>query len=70
MLGQPDAPVLEHPPKSNKKYAEAPKVPTPPLAPIAPAEDASNPGNRLLKMMGWTAGTGLGVDGEGRVDPM
>lgn len=24
----------------------------------------------MLKMMGWTEGTGLGTSGEGRVDPM
>ncbi|KAF8321820.1 hypothetical protein DL93DRAFT_2072754, partial [Clavulina sp. PMI_390] len=24
----------------------------------------------LLKKMGWSAGTGLGVSGEGRVDPI
>ena len=27
-------------------------------------------GNKLLKMMGWKEGTGLGSDGDGRVDPM
>ena len=26
--------------------------------------------DKLLKMMGWKEGTGLGIDGDGRVDPM
>jgi len=27
-------------------------------------------GNKLLKMMGWTEGSGLGTNGDGRVDPI
>jgi RNA-binding protein 5/10 len=35
-----------------------------------PAKDENNIGNKLLKKMGWSEGTGLGLSGEGRVDPM
>lgn len=59
---------------SKRKYAEGPaappKPPTPPLPPLNPGEDSTNKGNMLLKKMGWSAGTGLGLSGEGRVDPM
>ena len=47
-----------------------PKPPTPPPPPLNPGQDGNNVGNKLLKMMGWTEGTGLGTNGEGRVDPM
>ena len=47
-----------------------PKPPSPPPPPLNPGQDGNNVGNRLLKMMGWTEGTGLGTNGEGRVDPM
>lgn len=47
-----------------------PRPPTPPPAPLNPGEDGNNVGNKLLKMMGWTEGTGLGTNAEGRVDPM
>ena len=47
-----------------------PKPPSPPPPPLNPGEDGDNVGNKLLKMMGWTEGTGLGSNGEGRVDPM
>jgi len=30
----------------------------------------SDYGERIMKMMGWTGETGLGKDGEGRVDPV
>lgn len=56
---------------TKKRYADAPpKPPTPPPAPLNPGQDESNVGNKLLKMMGWTEGTGLGADGEGRTDPI
>ncbi|KAH9857720.1 hypothetical protein C2E23DRAFT_805452 [Lenzites betulinus] len=32
--------------------------------------DENNVGNKLLKMMGWKEGQGLGTAGEGRVDPI
>jgi RNA-binding protein 5/10 len=37
---------------------------------VNPGQDETNVGNKLLRMMGWKEGTGLGVDGDGRVDPM
>jgi hypothetical protein len=37
---------------------------------VNPGQDESNVGNKLLRMMGWKEGTGLGVEGDGRVDPM
>lgn len=37
---------------------------------MAPAQDEENKGNKLLKKMGWKEGTGLGTEGEGRVDPV
>jgi hypothetical protein len=37
---------------------------------VNPGEDDSNVGNKLLKMMGWKEGTGLGTAGEGRVEPV
>lgn len=56
-----------------RKYVEGPvpePVAPPPEPVLAPAEDASNVGNKLLAKMGWTAGQGLGLQGEGRVDPV
>ncbi|KZT66709.1 hypothetical protein DAEQUDRAFT_752028 [Daedalea quercina L-15889] len=74
MHNQPDAPLpseATHKAISKRKHAEGPpKPPTPPPAPVEPAKDQNNIGNRLLKMMGWQEGTGLGTDGEGRVDPI
>lgn len=56
-----------------RKFVEGP-TPDPPKAPaepvLAPAEDTTNVGNRLLAKMGWSAGQGLGLQGEGRVDPV
>lgn len=72
MHNQPDVPA----PESNKsiprkRQAEGPpKPPTPPPPPVNPGRDENNVGNKLLKMMGWKEGTGLGTDGEGRVDPV
>ena len=37
---------------------------------MEPAKDETNKGNQLLKKMGWAAGTGLGLEGEGRVAPV
>jgi len=45
-------------------------APPPPPPPVAPGKDENNVGNKLLKKMGWAAGTGLGTDGAGRVDPI
>jgi len=43
---------------------------SPPEPPKEPAKDENNIGNKLLKKMGWSEGTGLGLSGEGRVEPM
>jgi len=37
---------------------------------LNPGQDENNVGNKLLKMMGWKEGTGLGTNGEGRVEPI
>ena len=76
MHNQPDTPM----PSSNsgggisgngRRSAPGPPKPaTPPPPPLNPGQDGNNVGNKLLKMMGWTEGTGLGTNGEGRVDPM
>ncbi|KAG9053337.1 hypothetical protein FS842_008332 [Serendipita sp. 407] len=82
--GQPDAPLPE-PSRGigagsagpgqgagSKKIKDVPlsppAPPTPP--PKEPAKDENNIGNKLLKKMGWSEGTGLGLSGEGRVDPI
>ncbi|KAJ2930064.1 hypothetical protein H1R20_g7032, partial [Candolleomyces eurysporus] len=78
LFNQPDAPLPDKESSasttttaSKKRYAEGPvKPPTPPPPPARPAEDENNVGNKLLKMMGWKEGTGLGTDGDGRVDPV
>ena len=69
---QPDAPIAEDNGKlQEKRYAAGPSPPPPPPPPpVAPAQDENNVGNKLLKMMGWTEGQGLGTEGEGRVEPV
>ena len=72
LFNQPEVPVLE-PKTQSKRSAEGPvpvRSPTPPPPAVAPAKDENNIGNKLLKMMGWTEGSGLGTEGSGRVDPM
>jgi len=77
MHNQPDIPLPENssatakPGNGKKRFAEGPPPPaSPPPAPTFPGEDTSNVGNKLLRMMGWTEGSGLGQDGEGRVEPI
>lgn len=73
MHNQPDVPMPEGSEEKRKmrRFAEGPPPPpSPPLPPPNPGQDETNVGNKLLKMMGWKEGTGLGADGEGRVDPM
>jgi RNA-binding protein 5/10 len=73
MHNQPDVPLPEgvEDKRKQRRAAEGPtRPPTPPPPPINPGKDESNVGNKLLRMMGWKEGTGLGVDGEGRVDPV
>lgn len=75
MHNQPDAPVPSSssgsvPGNGRRSAPGPPKPPSPPPPPLNPGQDENNVGNKLLKMMGWTEGTGLGTNGEGRVDPM
>ncbi|KAJ7046521.1 hypothetical protein C8F04DRAFT_1060772 [Mycena alexandri] len=74
LFNQPDAPVPEKEVGKvggNKRQAEGPPPPpSPPTPPVNPGQDDNNVGNKLLKMMGWTEGSGLGTSGEGRVDPI
>lgn len=73
MHNQPDVPLPEgvEDKRKPRRAAEGPaRPPTPPPPPVNPGQDESNMGNKLLRMMGWKEGTGLGVDGDGRVDPV
>ncbi|RDB23995.1 RNA-binding protein 5-A [Hypsizygus marmoreus] len=72
LFNQPDTPVPEKDTSAGKprKFEAPPRAPSPPPPVVAPAEDASNIGNKMLKMMGWTEGSGLGTAGEGRVEPI
>ncbi|THG99730.1 hypothetical protein EW026_g2654, partial [Hermanssonia centrifuga] len=74
MHNQPDIPLPEGTASkvsAKKRQAEGPPPPpSPPPPPLNPGEDENNVGNKLLRMMGWTEGTGLGTDGEGRVEPI
>jgi len=75
MHNQPEAPLPIPSEKTgkvvNRRHAAGPpKPPTPPPPPLNPGKDENNVGNKLLKMMGWTEGTGLGTNGDGRVDPI
>ncbi|KAF9036778.1 hypothetical protein BJ165DRAFT_1505888 [Panaeolus papilionaceus] len=72
LFNQPDTPMPEKDASSSssarKKQPTPPPPPPPP--PVNPGKDESNVGNKLLKMMGWKEGSGLGTEGEGRVDPI
>ncbi|BEI87992.1 uncharacterized protein CcaverHIS019_0107100 [Cutaneotrichosporon cavernicola] len=60
---QPDRPALDPDPRrpvGDKVEAAAPKAPAP----------EKNVGNKLLAKMGWTSGTGLGVNEDGRAEPV
>jgi len=73
MHNQPDVPLPEGvEDKRKRRTAEGPTRPPspPPPPPVNPGQDESNVGNKLLRMMGWKEGTGLGVDGDGRVEPV
>lgn len=69
LFNQPEAPIPEKDPSvSKKRQMEVPPPPVPP--PVDLAKDEANVGNKLLKMMGWKAGSGLGSEGDGRVNPI
>ncbi|KAI0637339.1 hypothetical protein C8Q77DRAFT_562644 [Trametes polyzona] len=74
MHNQPDIPRPvpgEVPVVAKRKHSEGPPPPpSPPPPPLNPGKDENNVGNKLLKMMGWKEGQGLGTGGEGRVDPV
>jgi RNA-binding protein 5/10 len=71
VFNQPAMPLPEAARTTTKrKFAEAPVAPPKPEPPLEPAKDETNKGNQLLKKMGWAAGTGLGLEGEGRVAPV
>jgi len=73
MHNQPDVPLPEgmEDKRKQRRTAEGPtRPPTPPPPPVNPGQDESNVGNKLLRMMGWKEGTGLGLEGDGRVDPV
>ena len=72
-FNQPDKPLPEEAPVQvqKRKFAEGPKPPPPPATPgVEPGKDEANKGNQLLAKMGWKTGSGLGLGGEGRVDPV
>ncbi|KAF7304755.1 RhoA GTPase effector DIA/Diaphanous [Mycena kentingensis (nom. inval.)] len=70
LFNQPDVPLPEAGASRKRQADGPPPPPSPPPAPVNPGKDDSNVGNKLLKMMGWTEGSGLGTEGEGRVDPV
>lgn len=73
MHNQPDTPMPDMPATSVAKKTQVekpPPSPSPPPPHVNPGQDQNNVGNKLLKMMGWTEGTGLGTTGEGRTEPM
>lgn len=53
-----------------KRRFEGPTAAPEPVAIAPPGQDGTNVGNQLLSKLGWKAGTGLGVGGEGRVEPI
>jgi hypothetical protein len=74
LFNQPDTPLPDKDEGNTvvkRKIAEVSshsESSTPPPAPANPGSD--NMGNKLLKMMGWKEGTGLGSEGEGRLNPV
>ncbi|KZO95158.1 hypothetical protein CALVIDRAFT_500399 [Calocera viscosa TUFC12733] len=69
IYGQPDVPPPDTLNSSTTGKKRKANTPPPPVV-VAPGKDENNIGNKLLKKMGWAEGTGLGTEGEGRVDPI
>lgn len=72
---QPDRPssadIASLASSSRKKFDAPKRSPPPVVAPVVDVgKDESNVGNQLLAKMGWKEGTGLGLSGEGRVEPI
>lgn len=73
LFNQPETPLPEggsSKPNKKRQSEGPPSLPSPPPAPLNPGEDSNNVGNKLLKMMGWKEGMGLGTDEDGRTEPM
>lgn len=62
----PDRPALDPDPRRPKDKDAAPVAPAA-KPPAPPAEDV---GNKLLAKMGWTSGSGLGLNQDGRAEPI
>ena len=70
LFNQPEAPITD---KDNTRLAGKKRLSEGPPSPPPPGDlgkDENNVGNKLLKLMGWKEGQGLGTGGEGRVEPM
>lgn len=72
LFNQPDMPLPEKDVPTRKRQVEAVSlaISAPPVPPTEPGKDETNVGNKLLKIMGWKEGTGLGSEADGRVNPM
>jgi len=73
MHNQPDVPLPDNIVSTvgkKRRQVEGPPPPPSPPPVVNPGQDEANVGNKLLKIMGWKEGSGLGTDGEGRVDPI
>jgi len=73
MHNQPDVPLPDNIVSTigkKRRHVEGPPPPPSPPPVVNPGQDEANVGNKLLKIMGWKEGSGLGTDGEGRVDPI
>ncbi|KXN87742.1 RNA-binding protein 5-A [Leucoagaricus sp. SymC.cos] len=73
LFNQPDTPVPEggsNKPNKKRQSEGPPPRPSPPAPALNPGEDTNNVGNKLLKMMGWKEGMGLGTEGDGRTEPI
>ncbi|KAG8896600.1 hypothetical protein FRC01_011710 [Tulasnella sp. 417] len=71
---QPDVPMPTPANSGKPRFADGPSTeastaPTP-AAPVDPGKDENNIGNKMLKKMGWSEGSGLGTEGEGRAEPV